>query len=135
MKKWGFLKIAQFSHFAHRRYGLFLYSNYDFFWKKIENLRDFENLGVKFYFYELKWNFLINKTVTPLRLREKKKWWKSIFEFKKSFFFFNFFSLHSKSSIRTTFFLQNLTKSDQYFEKKKLIFFNYENHQKNHLNK
>ena len=56
-------------------------------------------------------------------MREKKSNEKVFLDLKKVFFFFtfffNFFSPHSKSNTRTTFFLENLTKSDQFFEKQK----------------
>ena len=72
MKKWWFSKIAHFSHFFHREYDIFLCSDYELFWKRIRNFEYFWYFDVKFYFYELKWYFKINKNT--LHLWENKTW-------------------------------------------------------------
>ena len=94
MKKWWFSKIAHFSHFFHRGYGLFSCSNYDFFWKKMENFGYFEYKKRQIWFSRTKIQFLASKRALQSRYTVAKPFFLnakifSIF-FKKHFYWKSF---------------------------------------------
>ena len=121
MKKWWFSKIAHFSHFFHRGYGLFSCSNYEFFLKKIENFGDFENKKTPIWFSRTKIQFLSSKRDLQYWYTVEKPFFVnakifSIF-FKKYFYWKSFFFINFGPKKKLDFF-----SPKSYFSRPKMFF-------------